>query len=214
MLSLAEELLLLAYHEEKGTVLMSVSSKLHFCLAGAFLMELVLFKRLRVTTKTLEVIDKKPTDQAYLNSLLNQVGASERLRPAEYWIKKLNRESKSRKKELLNMLVDKGILNQDERQVFWFFTRECFPLRDDRPVKEIQKHLHSVILRGETLDPKTEMLISLVWACDLTARIFDREERKYARKQIKEIAKFNPIAQGISKAIQESNSFMVTTFTS
>jgi hypothetical protein len=211
VLSLAEELLLLAYHEEKGTVLMSASSKLDFCLAGAFLMELVLFKRLKVTLKTLEVIDKKSTDQAYLNTLLNQVGASERLRPAKYWIRKLHKESKFRKKELLKTLVEKGILNQDERQVFWFFTRKCFPLRDNRPVKEIQEHLHSVILRRENPDPRTEMLISLVWACDLTARLFKREERRYARKQIKEIAKFNPIAQGISKVIQESNS-AVTTF--
>jgi hypothetical protein len=69
-------------------------------------------------------------------------------------------------------------------------------------VKEIRQHLHTVILRRETPDPKTEMLISLVWACDPTASLFSREERREASKLIKEIAKTNPLAQGISKAVQ------------
>ncbi|MHB1652965.1 MAG: GOLPH3/VPS74 family protein [Desulfitobacteriaceae bacterium] len=159
---------------------------------------------LRTEPKTLEVINRTLTGQASLDPLLKQIGASDRLRTPHYWVSKLKRGIKPRKRELLKILVDKGIFNQEERQVLWFFTRECYPSRDDRSEREIRKHLHTMILRGETPDPRTEMLISLVWASGLTDTLFEREERKDARKKVKEIAKFNPIAQGVAKAIQGS----------
>lgn len=203
MLSLNEELLLLAYHGEKGGVLMSAYSKLDVCFVGACLMELALLKRLRINPKTLEVIDRKPTVQPYLDAFLKQIGDSEQIKSTDYWIKQLKSGIKPRIKEQLMKLVDKGILNQEERTKLWVFTSQYYPSRDDRPKREILRHLQTVILRGETPDPKTEMLISLVWACGLTNSVFDQEERKDARKRIKEIAKLNHYAQAIAKASQD-----------
>lgn len=202
MLSLDEELLLLAYHDEKGRVLMSAYSKLDACFVGALLMELALLKRLRIGPKTLEVINRTPTGQAHLDAFLKQIGDSEQIKSADFWIKKLKSSIKSRIKERLNKLVDKGILNHDERTELWFFTSQYFPSRDDRPKREIMRHLQTVILRGETPDQKTEMLICLVWVCGLTNSVFDQDDRKEASKRMKEIVKLNLYAQGIAKASQ------------
>ncbi|TGE38541.1 GPP34 family phosphoprotein [Desulfosporosinus fructosivorans] len=202
VLSLDEELLLIAYHEEKGTLRMAAYSKLDVCFVGALLMNLALLKRLRVRPKTLEVVDRKPTGQVDLDAFLKQIGDSEHIKSTDFWIKELKKGVKPRIKEKLEKLVDHGILNHDERKVFWFFTINCYPTRDDRPKREILRHLQTVILRGETPDPKTEMLISLVWASGLGNTVFDSDERKDANKRIKEIAKLNLIAQGIAKASQ------------
>lgn len=200
MISLDEELLLLAYHDEKGTVRMSAYSKLEAGFAGALLMELALLKRLRISPKTLEVIHRKPTGRAQLDAIIKQIGDSEHIKSTDFWIKTLNHGIKPRINEQLKKLVDKGILNHEERKKLWFFTHQYFPSRDDRPRREIIRHLQTVILRGETPDAKTEMLISLVWVCGLTNYVFEAEERKAARKRIKEIAKVNLIALGIAKA--------------
>lgn len=202
MLSLDEELLLLAYHDEKGTILMSAYSKFDVCFVGALLMELALLKRLRIGPKTLEVINRKPTEQVHLDAFIKQIGDSDQIKSTDFWIKQLKKGIKTRIKEQLMKLVDKGILNHDERIEFWFFTSQYYPTRDDRPKREILRHLQTVILRGETLDPRTEMLISLIWVCGLTNSVFDSDERKDARKRIKEIAKGNFFAQGIAKASQ------------
>jgi len=202
LLSLSEELLLLAYHDEKGRPLMSAYSKLGFCFIGALLMELVLLKRLKIGPKTLEIIKRDPTGQAPLDAFLKQIGDSEHIKSTDFWIKHLKNGIKPVIKEQLKKLVDKGILNQEERTELWFFTSEYFPSRDDRPKREIIRHLQTVILRGETPDPRTEMLISLVWVCGLTSYVFDPEERKDARIRIKEIGKLNLMALAIAKACQ------------
>jgi len=202
VLSLDEELLLLAYHDDKGRVLMSAYAKLDVCFVGALLMELDLLKRLRIGPITLEVINRKPTGQAHLDAFLKLIGDSEQIKSTDFWIKQLKSGIKPRIKEKLEKLVDQGILNHDERTEFWFFTTQYYPSRDDRPKREILRHLQTVILRGETPDPKTEMLISLVWVCGLTHSVFDSEDRKDASKRIKEIYKLNLIAQAIAKASQ------------
>jgi len=202
VLSLGEELLLLAYHDEKGRAFISAYAKLGFCFTGALLMELILLKRLRIGPKTLEVINRKPTGQAHPDAVLKQIGDSEHIKSIDFWIKKLKSGIKPVINEQLKKLVDKGILNQEERTELWFFTSQYFPSRDDRPKREIIRHLQTVILRGETPDPRTEMLISLVWVCGLTSYLFDPEDRNDARKRMKEIGKLNLIAQAIAKASQ------------
>ncbi|GAB6173128.1 hypothetical protein JCM15765_26060 [Paradesulfitobacterium aromaticivorans] len=58
MLSLPEELLLLALNEEKGTLSWVASSKLPYVLAGSLMMELILRKRLAFDGRRFREIDQ------------------------------------------------------------------------------------------------------------------------------------------------------------
>ncbi len=63
MLNIAEKLLLLALHDEKGTLLSSASASLLYGLSGVVLMELTLNKRLHIDKKLLGTLTQEAGGQ-------------------------------------------------------------------------------------------------------------------------------------------------------
>jgi golgi phosphoprotein 3 len=205
MLTLMEEILLLALKEEKGTPSFTAAAGIDFCLTGAILMELEFLKRIRVDKKTLEVVDRTLTKNSRLDIVLKQIDASKRIKPPHYWVSKLRSTMKGLRKEVLEELVDKAILREEDHQFLLFFTTTRYPLRDIRAKKDILDRLQKVLLRGEFPNPRTLKLIGLVNACSLTNMLFDKEDRKYARKQAKEISKNDFLSEAVKKVIQTNN---------
>lgn len=210
MFNLLEELLLLSIHEEKGTIPFSAATKIDVCLAGALLMELELLHRIKSNRKVIEVIDRTPTGYPRLDSLLKLIDNSKRLRSPAHWITKAKGMFKHLRREYLEHLADRGFLREEERQIFVFFNSTVYPLRDDRPKKEIRDRIRLVILRGETSSPRTAHLIALVHACGIIPALFDKEERREARRKTKTMVKEDPIAQAIIQTIQGSNAAAYT----
>lgn len=206
MLDLLEELLVLAVHEEKGTLSFDVSSKIDYCLAGALLIELELSNHLKVDKKTLEVINRTPTGNPRLDTLLKLIDQSKKVRSLSYWITKTKGTFKHLRREYLEQLVDKGILREEERQILWIFPSTAYPLRDNPLKREIRDRIRLVVLRGETPNPQTARLITLVHACGLKNTIFDKEERQDARIKLKAFSKEDILVQAIIKTIQGANS--------
>ncbi len=202
MLSLPEELLLLALNEEKGTFSWSVSSKLPYVLAGALLMELILRKRLVVEPKRLEVLDRAPTGEPLLDSILKAIDSSKKVRAGAFWIGKIRGRIKPMKLALLGELVDKGVLHSEEYRVLGIFPTTRYPSQDDRPKKTLISDIRSLILRREVPDLRQTMLIALVYTGGLMPMLFDKEERRDAREQVQKIAKSLSITREIKKAIQ------------
>lgn len=210
MFNLLEELLLLNIHEEKGTIPFYASSKIDACLAGAFLMELELLHRVKANKKTLEIIDRTPTGDSHLDSLLKLIDNSKRLRSPAHWIAKSKGMFKHLRRESLEHLVECGLLREEDHQVLVFFSSTVYPVRDDRPIKEIRDRVRLTILRGETPSPRTTHLISLIHVSGITHTLFDKDERHEARKKIKSIVKEDLLAQAILQMIQGSNTAAYT----
>lgn len=210
MLSLMEEILLLSLNQEKGTLTFTASAGIDYCLTGAILMELELLKRIRVNKKTLEVIDRTPTKNLRLDTALKQIDSSKRTHPPHYWVSKLRSTMKHLRKELLEGLVDKALLREEERQVFMFFNKTCYPIRDVRVKKDIQDRIQMVLLRGEIPPLRTLKLITLIQICNITDTLVDKEDRKDARKRAKELSKEDILAQSIKKVIQGSAAYTGT----
>lgn len=206
MLDLLEELLLLAVDEEKGTIPLGVSGKIDFCLAGALLIELELRNRIEVDKKTLKIIDRSSTGHSRCDTLLDLIDHSKRVRSPSYWITKTKKTFKHLRRKYLEELVDQGILREEEHQILWVFPSTAYPLRDTLLKREIRDRIRLVILREEVPNPRTTRLIALVHACGLTNTLFDKNERKMARKKVKALAKEDQLVQAIMKTIQASNS--------
>ncbi len=205
MLNLMEEILLLSLQEEKGTLYFTASTGIDSCLTGALLMELELMKRIRVDKKTLEVIDRSSTKSPRLDAALKQIDSSKRLQPPHYWVSKLRGSMKRLRKELLEELVDNGLLREEEHQFLVFFRTNRYPLRDVRAKKDLLDRVQKVLLRGEKPQARTVKLIGLIHACSLIGSLFDKEERKEARKMAKEISKEDVLSEAVKKAVQNQN---------
>jgi hypothetical protein len=203
MLSLMEEILLLALKEEEGTLFLTATAGINNCLGGAILMELELHNRIKADKKTVQVIDRTPTRNTRLDTALKLIDSHSSLRPPEYWIPKLLKDLKPLRQALLKEMTEKALVREDEHQVLIFFTQNHYPLRDIRAKKDILDRLHKVLLRGELPNPRTEKLIGLVSACSLIYSLFDKEDRKEALKRAKELTAKDILTQAIKKASQE-----------
>jgi len=126
-LNLAEEFLLLALNEERGTVVFAASMALPYGLAGALLIELAQAGLVRVEGKTLVPAPHGTARDGLLDGVLGTVRASAKARSLEHWIGKIGSSGGKIKKALLARLVEKRILVKEERRILWFFPGARYP---------------------------------------------------------------------------------------
>jgi hypothetical protein len=201
-LNLAEELLLLAMNEEKGTVLLRASTALPYGLAGALLIELIETGLLRLEGKKLVAAPTGSARVELLDEVLAKVRASKRIHTLKHWVGQLGRSGGKIKKKLLTRLVEKRILNREERRFLWIFPTQTYPEADSRPEYTIRRRIYSGILRGGERDERLAALISLAYACDLVGLMFEKGERREAKKRAKEISKSQPVGSAVAHTVE------------
>ena len=201
-LSLAEELLLLALNDEKGTVVMPASLALPYGLAGALLIELVEGGLARVDGKALIPAPSGSARDELQDGILAVLRASKRPRTIAHWVGKIGRSSRPLKAKLLDRLVGKRILTREERRLLWVFPAPRYPQTDPMAEYKVREKVRAA-LRGMTRpDERTAALISLILACDLIGVLFERGERREARKKAKETSESQPIGSAVAHTVR------------
>lgn len=201
-LSLAEELLLLALKDEKGTVVLAASAALPYGLAGAVLMDLILQKKIRLDGKRVAAADGMGPKDSILLACWQLIQEKEKPRTIRHWIDKFGRTGKIRNR-CLERLVSEEILRLERRKVLLIFPGRRFPTADPRPETEARKRLRRAVLEGKPADNRTMMLLSLVRACDLIGEVFPGPEKKDARKKIKAMVSDEAIGNAVAAEIEE-----------
>ncbi len=205
MLNLMEKVLLLSINEDKGNLSFTASMVIDYCLIGALLMELELLRCITVDKKTLKTLKSGSIKNSRLDFAFQAIDSSKKPRSTDFWIRKLRRSLKNLRKELLEEMVDKSLVRQEEHQFLLFFTTNRYPVRDIRAKKDIMDSIYRVLLRGENPDQPTTKLISLLHVSGLLPYLFDKDERKEAKRNANEISKEDIIANSVKKAIQASS---------
>jgi golgi phosphoprotein 3 len=201
-LSLAEELLLLALNDEKGTVLMAGATGLPYGLAGALLGELIDAGLLRIEGKTLVAAPGGPARDEYLDGILSQVRSAKRARDLRYWVGRIGRSGGKIKAKIADRLVGKGILQREEHRVLLIFPTTRFPQVDPMPEYGARERIRAA-LRGMTPpDERTAALIGLAYACGLIGQLFDKSERREVTKKAKAIATSQPIGVAVVHTVE------------
>ena len=204
MLTLPQELYLLALHEEKGRVPASLATSLHYGLGGAILAELILQSRVGLDDERKAVVVNNSMfgEDDLLNEGLERIQASGRHHKSTYWVSTFSGHIKKLEKRLAYHLVDAGVLRKEEKRFLGVVPYEAYPAQDASARFWIKQHLRSVVLGGEVLDVHTAMLLSLVRACDLLGRVFTRDELKAARRKIEELTRGEVIGEAVQQAIE------------
>ncbi len=200
-LNLAEELYLIALHDEKGTVLGAASIALEYGLAGALVLELVLRDRLKLKEKKLVPIGAKPLDDGILNEAFSLIRQSSKDRKPDYWVQKLPSAIKKMKQRLLDGLIEKGILRKQEGRVLWLFPVNRYPTNDAQPERSIRERIRWAVLKNAECEPRTLLLLSLIKACELINEVFDQSERKEAKRKIKQMIEQEPIGNAVNDTV-------------
>ena len=185
MFTIAEQLLLLGLHDEKGSVLFSASTALPYGLAGATILDLYFQDRIKFEDKDIRVVDHTPTGNDILDETLDLLCNATKIRNVKYWVNRIHGKVKGLKHRLADRLVEKNILEREEHRLLWVFNYNRYPTQNFAPEYDIRNSIRNIILYDQQPTEKETALISLVKACDLVNEIFSREERKSAKKKIK-----------------------------
>ncbi len=206
MLSLAEELLLLALDDEKGTISGSAQTTLKYGLAAAGIMDLLLAGKMVMGEKNkVSVPDSAPTGDDILDEMLADVQQSRRLKSIGDWVRDFgNGKIKNLGERLETRLVEKGVVRVEEGRFLKLFPWHHYPTLDGGPEAETRERIRMVLIGGEDPDARTATLISLARACRLLDGLFPKEERKRAGQRAKEIAKGEFAGAAVARAVVDA----------
>lgn len=202
-LRLAEELLLIALDDEKGTIISSASIAIAYGLAGAILMEMVEIKKIEMDGKKLKLVNPGLTGDFVIDRVVEMIIKSKKTRTLQHWVSKIGYRIKDIKEKLLENLINKGILEKKEGKVLWIFTTKKYPTRYEKPENLVRKRIIDIVMNHGEADSRSLLLISLIEACELTKEVFrNKEEYKIAKKRIKELAAGDMVNKAIHEAVQ------------
>jgi hypothetical protein len=210
MLTIAEQLLLLALHDEKGSVVFSASTALPYGLAGATLVELFLAQRIAVIGKKVQVLDSTPLGDEILDEALQLIQASAKPRDLKYWVQRVHDKLKHLKDRLADNLVQKGLLSREEHRWLKVFSSTRYPTENIGPEYEMRHTLRSIVLLGQEPTDRELALIGLVKACELVNELFAKPERREAKKRIKELTEAEMVGKAVAAVVAEITAATMT----
>jgi golgi phosphoprotein 3 len=204
MLTIFEQLFLLAIHEEKGNVMPSLGTALGFGLSGAVIAELALQGRITIENNhRLVRLDSSPTGDNILDDALAEILASGNNRKITYWIRNITEKPKRFRERLSERLVTKGIVTEEDTIYAWVIPNPEFPEVNASGKYWLKTRLRQIIFTGQTPELRDLAFLCLVKSCGLTDLVFLKDERKIAQQRINEyllsMALTNPMAQSLEE---------------
>lgn len=189
MLNLAEIIFLVSLHEKKsGSIEPSNHIGLPYALAGAMLADLVEENRAVISDgKRLEIVNTAAPDDVYMKELVEQIEDCTRLRKLTHWVDVIASKGNKLQRQILNGLVGKGILREEEKRYLWIIPFKEFTQQDASAKYWYKHHLRSIVLGGEKPDSQAVILLSLLRAADMLNYLFTADELRMARKLVDDL---------------------------
>jgi hypothetical protein len=209
-LFLHEEFMLLALHEDAGTVVTSES--IEYPLAAALLAELVLQKRLELTgkdKKDLRVRNVTSLGDPVLDEALQKIRKRKKPESLGSWVERLA-GLKNLKNRTAQQLCKRGILRADEDKVLLLFTRKIYPEIDPGPERRLVERLRATIFgKSKEVDPRDAVIIALAHQTHLLKNKFDQQDLKSVKDRIEAIAEGSLTARAAQEVVDSLNTVMI-----
>lgn len=200
-LTLKEKFLLLCYQPKSGRPF--AATYYYFGFIGSVLLELAEMEKIKTEDKMLKLINSKSTNDNALDLALGYLAKPEKDKKISYWIRKFSDFGIKRKLRLLimNSLVRKRILKEEEGRALFIFKYKKFPARETRTRNDLIKKIQNMVLRDREGDKDLILLVTLIGATRMTGRFFDKKDRRLARKKIKQLMKENKVATIVNETV-------------
>ncbi|MEU6723528.1 GPP34 family phosphoprotein [Nonomuraea wenchangensis] len=207
--TIAEELLLLAYSEGEGKQLIS-TVQLDPALAGALLAELAVEGRVELTDDRLVLTGSAPLGDdeldPELDAVLSRVAGEHKERKPAWWVQRL--QSHKLRTRLLTRLAQSGVLTEQRSKVLGIFPVTRWPEADPSVEAEVRERVASV-LGGAEPDPRTAVLIAIMHAAKLDRKAFPGA----SKERVKELAEGAWAGDAVARTIAAINAATITAIT-
>ncbi|TNF44543.1 MAG: GPP34 family phosphoprotein [Bacteroidetes bacterium] len=196
---LTQKLYLLGIHPEKGGLISASYSVMNIILIGALFLELFLNKHIRFEDKRVVFLNDKTTDPLH-RFLLEKLKQKQNPVKVSTWISKLHFSQKHIRREVQKGLVDRRIIKMEPHQ-FLFFKWQKSKIINKQPLFNLISEIEHQIFRG-TENEEEIMMLSMLKPAGLIKRIFpEKEKRKRAEAELKNLMVENQVSTAVSEAI-------------
>lgn len=196
-MTIAEEILLLAFGEDDGRQLLS-AIQLDPAVAGALLAELALRGRVTLRDKKVHVTDASPVGDEELDAVLARIAGSAREHKPAGWVQRV--QSAKLRTRLLTRLVAAGVLAEERGRVLGVFPTRRWPEIDGSVEARVRERV-AAALAGTAPDPRTAVLIAVMHAAKLDRKAFPGADRQ----RLKQLAEGSWEGEAVARTIAAIN---------
>jgi hypothetical protein len=202
LISLTEELVLLAIEDDGKIAYTAGSPGFAMALIGACLVELNVLGRIDSDLEAVSVLSTEPTGVEVLDYVLQQLGAGPK-RPARTWARELQPICNKLVKLCLSSLLQRGVLQQTEARFLWALRSRRYPMIDGKEQKEAKLRILSMLLSTELPTPHDTVLIGLAVAGGLLESFLTRAQIAQLADRISVVGGLDLIVRGVEAAIRD-----------
>ena len=209
-LHFAEEILLLLLHDENGKFARVPDWSFRFSIAGAQLMELAIHDRIDTDLECLTQLSEETMGQISLDRLLRDITQHGDKYDARYWLERVATDAETIREEMLQSLIDRGILESREGRMLWVFKSRRYPLVDGTAEREVKLRIMEVLYGNKIPDPHDIALIALADACGLLRLLLSERAYERIEPRVAQVRQMDLIGRAMIAAINEIEVAMAT----
>jgi len=201
MLTMLEEVVLLAVDEKTGGLRSAREFATAYALVGAVFFDLALAGKIDTDTDAIRIVDPTPTGNATLDRVLADMARRPDLQTVKQWIEEIFLRKDDLEGEALRSLIARGILRHEKSKLLWIIDVERFPLADNKPQQHVKLRLAQAILSDEIPATRDIMLVSLAEPCGLLGYVLSESELAARRDRIRMLCNLETISRKVADAI-------------
>jgi golgi phosphoprotein 3 len=200
-LTLADEIVVLMLRDDTGEIRAECTKVANVAIAGGILMELSLLGRIDTDLRSLFMVDRSPVDDDLLDPALQEIAAETEKQPSAWWIERLGRRGLL--PNVLERLVQAGILRMENRRYLWVFSRRAYPQNTGREDREAKERIVSMIYGGDLPTPRDTLLLGLAESSGVLNSMLTPEEMRKTANRIAEIVALEEIGRSVRAVASE-----------
>jgi Golgi phosphoprotein 3 len=201
VLSLTEDLVLLALDDHSGRILPVDDIGYRHALAGAVLLDLALLGRLENHQGKLRVTDHRDTGESLLDGWRRTIESEEDPLEIRVWIARLALAADQIETAALTRLVDRGILEKQETNFLWVFETRRYPMLDGTE-EEVKRRICDVLLSDEEPSQADAILVGLVDDARLLPHILSDAETRESARRVAQVRDMDVIGKEVATVIE------------
>jgi golgi phosphoprotein 3 len=201
MLTMLEEVVLLAVDERSGGLRSTREFGTAYALVGAVFFDLALARKIDTGTDTIHIVDQSPTGVATLDRVLARMAARPDLQTVRDWIEEMFLRRDDLEGEALRSLIDQGILRHEQSKLLWIIDVERFPMVNSRPLQHVKLRLAEAILTDKIPDTRDIMLVSIAHQCGLLGYVLSDDELINRKERVHMLSHLETISRKVNEAI-------------
>jgi len=201
LLTMLEEVVLLAVDERTGSLRSTREFGTAYALVGAVFFDLALARKIDTGTEIIHIIDRRPTSNPTLDRVLERMSERPDLKTVRDWIEEMFLQRDDLEGEALASLIASGVLRHEKSKLLWIIDVERFPLVNNEPHQFVKTRLAKTILTDGIPDTRDIMLVSVAEACGLLGYIVTDAELQARQERIRVLTNLETISRKVREAI-------------